>query len=112
MKPNTLTLKIINDQDILDSFPKPAALTEQHQALIKMIVQTTIDEYVKRTKPEPQPTVQMERLLRMAEVAHITGLSRSSIYYHISRGEFPKPIKISERSVRWREREIRNWLSC
>ena len=49
-------------------------------------------------------------VLRRKQVQHITGLSRSSIYAKVSEGTFPKPIKLSERSVGWLEHEIQQWL--
>ena len=50
------------------------------------------------------------KVLRRPHVESITGLSRSSIYAKMENGTFPKPIKLSERSVGWLEHEIRSWL--
>ena len=49
------------------------------------------------------------RFLRRREVEEMTGLSRSTIYALMSRGEFPKPIKVSKRAVRWRLDVIEGW---
>jgi len=51
----------------------------------------------------------MSRLLRLAAVKDLTGLSRSSIYAH---PDFPRPIKIGAggRAVAWVESEIRSWV--
>lgn len=38
-----------------------------------------------------------------------TGLSRSSTYEAMERGEFPKPVKIGPRAVAWLEDEIQAW---
>lgn len=51
-----------------------------------------------------------ERFLRLADVIERTGLSRSYIYLSISKGEFPKNIKLSSRSVAWLESEIDAWM--
>jgi prophage regulatory protein len=51
---------------------------------------------------ENQPT----RILRRAEVLRITGMSRSSLYDRIARGEFPRPRKLGPRAVGWRDNEI------
>jgi prophage regulatory protein len=40
-------------------------------------------------------------LLRRQQVESCTGLARSSLYDHIKRGIFPKPILLSKRSVAW-----------
>lgn len=47
--------------------------------------------------------------LRLPAVCRATALPRSSIYRGISRGEFPKPIKLGERSVAWIEEDITRW---
>jgi prophage regulatory protein len=50
------------------------------------------------------------KILKLPEVKDITALSRSSIYLWIQKGTFPKPIKLSGRSVGWLEHEILEWL--
>jgi prophage regulatory protein len=50
-------------------------------------------------------------ILRRAEVSRRTGLSRSSLYIHMQRGEFPRPIQLSRRSVGWLEADIDNWIT-
>ena len=51
----------------------------------------------------------LDRLLNMAEVLEVTGLSRSSIYSLMRQGVFSEPLKVGPRAVRWRESEIREW---
>lgn len=51
------------------------------------------------------PTV----LLRLPAVRGLTGLSRSSVYYRMARGTFPKQIQ-SVRIACWIESEIENWI--
>lgn len=50
------------------------------------------------------------RLLRLAEVMSLTGLSRSSIYLKMKHNEFPNQIQIGARSVAWLENEIQEWI--
>lgn len=50
-------------------------------------------------------------ILRMPEVTKRTGLSRSSLYAHMQRGEFPRPLNISQRSVGWLETDVIEWIS-
>ena len=45
-------------------------------------------------------------------VTRKTGLASSSLYAAIARGEFPKPIKLGERSVGWLSREIDAWIEA
>ena len=53
----------------------------------------------------------MHVLIRREEVTRRTGLARSTIYKWIDLGEFPKPIKITERSSAWLESEIDEWIA-
>ncbi len=52
-----------------------------------------------------------DRLLRREEVEEITGLSRSAIYRMMRAGEFPTPIKIGPRAVRWPKAELDEFLA-
>ena len=38
-------------------------------------------------------------------------LSRSSIYKYISENKFPQRISVGERSVRWVESEVQEWIN-
>jgi prophage regulatory protein len=40
----------------------------------------------------------------------MVGLGTTKIYELISEGRFPKPIKLSVRSVGWLESEIQGWI--
>jgi prophage regulatory protein len=51
-----------------------------------------------------------ERILRRPDVEARTGLSRSTIYLMMSRGDFPKPIRLGQRAVGWPEVIISEWL--
>lgn len=52
----------------------------------------------------------MKRLLKLPAVIEATGLGRSSVYRLVAEGHFPKPLKLSARSVAWREDEIQKWI--
>jgi prophage regulatory protein len=45
-------------------------------------------------------------ILRLPAVLKVTGVSRSLIYQQISDGLWPKPIRISNRSVGWLKTEV------
>lgn len=49
-------------------------------------------------------------ILRLAQVAEKTGLSKSTIYLRIQKGTFPKQVKLGERSVGWLQNEVDDWL--
>ena len=51
-----------------------------------------------------------ERLLTRHEVEQRTGLRRASIYRLMRLGQFPEPIRIGPRAVRWPESEIADYI--
>ena len=51
-----------------------------------------------------------DRLLRRAEVQRRCGLARSTIYRLMRAGEFPEPLQVGSRAVRWVETEVTAWL--
>jgi prophage regulatory protein len=51
-------------------------------------------------------------LLRLPQVIQRTGLSRSSIYAAVKRGEFPKSIQLGPRAVAWPSGEIDAWVQA
>ena len=51
------------------------------------------------------------KLIRLDKVLEITTLSVSTIYRQIAKGQFPKQIKLSERSTRWCESEVLNYIN-
>ena len=70
-----------------------------------------------RTKPkkETEPTnaspVSARTLIRLSDLCESLGVSRSTIYRWASEGEFPAPVRIGERAVRWRSEDIEQWKS-
>ncbi|MFO1415276.1 MAG: AlpA family transcriptional regulator [Burkholderiales bacterium] len=53
----------------------------------------------------------MPKFLRLPAVRSRTGLSRSSIYLRITRGEFPAPVKLGVRASGWIEEEVDAWIA-
>ncbi|ENR6546211.1 AlpA family transcriptional regulator [Vibrio cholerae] len=51
------------------------------------------------------------RLITLREVIELTSISRSSIYKYISENKFPQRISVGERSVRWVESEVQEWIN-
>jgi prophage regulatory protein len=50
------------------------------------------------------------KIIRLPEVKQRTGLSRSTIYLRMSKGEFPLSISLGERAVGWVELDVDIWL--
>lgn len=51
----------------------------------------------------------VQTILRRDDVERATGLPRSTIYEKMAKGEFPRSIKLSAKSVGWLESEIEAW---
>ncbi|OWJ78583.1 helix-turn-helix transcriptional regulator [Haematobacter genomosp. 1] len=51
-----------------------------------------------------------QKHLRRRAVEEITGLSRSTIYDLMSKGLFPRPVKLTGKAVAWPESAIADWL--
>ena len=51
-------------------------------------------------------------LLRRPDVEALTGLSHAWIYAAMQRGEFPRPVKIGRRAVRWPRSAIDRWVEA
>lgn len=56
--------------------------------------------------PEPEEF----RLIRLAKVIGITGLSRTTIWRLERKGGFPRRRKINSRSIAWLESEVTHWI--
>jgi prophage regulatory protein len=51
-----------------------------------------------------------KNIVKLTEVMNMTTFSRSTVYRLISKGVFPKQIKLSERSSGWLEQEVLDYL--
>ncbi|HAS6396224.1 TPA: AlpA family phage regulatory protein [Vibrio vulnificus] len=51
-----------------------------------------------------------QRIIRLKEVQHLTGLSRSSIYQFMSNRQFPQSISLNSRVTGWRLEDIESWI--
>ncbi|MCZ3383852.1 AlpA family transcriptional regulator [Kosakonia sp. SOY2] len=54
---------------------------------------------------------QNERFIRLPEVMHLCGLSRSTIYDLISRDAFPQQISLGGKNVAWVQSEVIAWMA-
>lgn len=69
--------------------------------------------------PPAQPEVPQDarrtvpiRMLRLSQVATITGLSKTKIYQLQIQGDFPMRVQLSPRRVAWVEAEVQAWLAA
>lgn len=58
----------------------------------------------------PLPDITQERFLRLPEVMHLCGLSRSTIYELIRKGEFPPQVSLGGKNVAWLHSEVTAWM--
>ncbi len=47
---------------------------------------------------------------RLPEVVQNTGLSRSTIYLRMSKGDFPQSISLGGRAIGWIQEEVNQWI--
>ena len=60
------------------------------------------------TLPSAPP---VDRLLRRPEVLHLTGLSGpSALKRAIAEADFPKPVRLTARSIAWRLSSVVEWI--
>ena len=55
----------------------------------------------------------MDQILRMPEVLHRTGLSRTTLWRRVKASEFPQPVRLggpSSRAVGWRAEDVQQWV--
>lgn len=50
-----------------------------------------------------------DRLLKLAHVLEITGLSKAMVYRLVAQNKFPEPCKPGGIASRWVESEVRAW---
>jgi prophage regulatory protein len=53
----------------------------------------------------------MTKFLRLPAVIDRTGLSRSTIYEMVERGDFPRPVKIGARAIAWPIERLEDWMA-
>lgn len=61
--------------------------------------------------PFPVSSPAQERFLRLPEVIHLCGLSRSTIYDLISRNAFPQQVSLGGKNVAWLQSEVSAWMT-
>ncbi len=51
-----------------------------------------------------------DKFLRLPAVKEMTGLGRSTIYELMSKGDFPRPVKLTGKAIAWPESRVTAWL--
>lgn len=91
-------------QETLLLLPAQIVVARNHSRIAQRFgADSSVCSAKKRTKGS---RAMPERILRLPEVKTMCGLSRTSIYLHISESLFPQPLLLGRRMVGWPEREI------
>ncbi len=56
------------------------------------------------------PAVSASQVLRLPSVMARTGLSRSTLYALLARGDFVQPIRLSARTIGFLSHEVEAWI--
>ncbi len=64
----------------------------------------------KKQSPFQESYPPKSRIIRLPEVKHRTGLSRSSIYARIKDGSFPAQVSLGGRGVGWLESSVDGFI--
>ncbi|MEZ5454284.1 MAG: AlpA family phage regulatory protein [Thiothrix sp.] len=67
-----------------------------------------IPAYPDQASTPAQP--EQERFLRLPEVRHITGLSKTVLYEMMQNDEFPPNYRISLKASGWKYSEVMQWM--
>lgn len=59
---------------------------------------------------EEDPELKRIKLVTPEEVCEILGISVSCLRQMRARGEFPEPMKINQKAVRWKLTDIEAWI--
>jgi prophage regulatory protein len=59
---------------------------------------------------ETRPPVQRDRMLRLPEVEHLTGLKKSSLYRLMREKQFVQSVQVTPRCTAWPESQVLQWV--
>jgi prophage regulatory protein len=71
----------------------------------------TTRRQMKRNIRQDEAAHKPDRILRDPECEERSGLSRTTRWRLIKAGKFPKPVKITDHAIGWRESEVDQWLA-
>jgi prophage regulatory protein len=59
---------------------------------------------------ETRPPVQRDRMLRLPEVEHLTGLKKSTLYRLMRERQFVACVQVTPRCTAWPESHVLQWV--
>lgn len=81
----------------------------RHPPHVEVIRGVEADGILELTAPAPEQRA-VARMVRANEVCSRTGLSRTTIWRLVRKGEFPPPRRLSSNAVGWIEEEVDGWI--
>lgn len=75
--------------------------------LIEYILEHVSEPVKTSKKAEP---LNKDRILRIKEVIEMVGVSRTTLWRMECRGEFPRRVPLSSRSIGWRYQDVDSWI--
>lgn len=51
------------------------------------------------------------KIARLPRVEEVTGLKKTKIYDLMKHGDFPRPIRLTDKAVGWFEDDVEAWLN-
>jgi prophage regulatory protein len=61
------------------------------------------------TGKQLDPALNAQRLLRLKDLVTMLGIGRSTLYKYVREGNFPAPVRVGYRSVRWKLADVLAW---
>jgi len=89
-------------------FPKQIKLSERSSGWLLSEVEQWLDDKVNAREVNNETSD--NQIIKLPAVIKLSALSSATIYRLIKIGEFPKQIKLSERSSGWLLNEVEQWL--
>jgi prophage regulatory protein len=51
-----------------------------------------------------------DRIIRKAQVLECVGMKATWLHEQVKAGKFPRPVRLGERAVGWRQSDVEAWL--
>lgn len=64
-----------------------------------------------REPRDPPPADVGDRILRPRQVSALVGLSRTTLWRAVRRGDFPAPRRLSANAIGWLASEVAGWIA-
>ena len=52
-----------------------------------------------------------DELLTRKDVEELLGIKKSALYAYMRKGDFPAPLQLSAKCVRWKRSEVEKWIA-